>query len=260
MTTFASLPGKLPEIQRALDSLVKIHPAEDLALVDEWWLVNEVPDDAVSAEGLPEALEALVARHPALRLRVVQKTAAQRGQARSLNLLVDMFAARRAELWVHWEEAWEVSEPFLRSALATMRAHPELQQLLLAENPIWWRREAQARRFTVEGLEVAVATVPVPMDPQHYHRVLVSRKEGILMEHWPLYSLRPHVCRVDFAAALPRFSEDPQDWPIRFEYLYGARWVLAGGITAATVPPQVTRQLNHNSTYRIPRPKPNEKA
>ena len=48
--------------------------------------------------------------------------------------------------------------------------------------------------------------------------------------------LRPSVNRVSTVERVGRFDEDPDLWPIRFEYEYGVRWVSAGGVKAVLEP------------------------
>lgn len=51
----------------------------------------------------------------------------QRGQAYSLNRIMQMLKDKGAKYWLHWEESWQADAPFLERAISAMEASGALQ-------------------------------------------------------------------------------------------------------------------------------------
>lgn len=230
MTTYLSLPGKLDQFYAAMDSVIgsNVH----VVVINEY--TNNDNEDY--AKRVKE-------RYPSIEF--VQKNEHQKGQARSLNMILDMIWGY--EYWVHWEESWIASNAsFLKKAINIMDHDKSITQLQFT--PDW--TDASLSRLDDHGDYIIVSLhaqyKDIPHDPKNFD-ALVSQYGLNVM--WPLYSLRPSINRVKHYLGIGKFDEDPKLWPVRFEYEYSLRWVDAGCVKAVIAPPVAMRQANHVSTY-----------
>jgi len=228
-SSFMSKGNRRAELLAAVRSIREQHSPESTALVDEFLVVNEHDD------GRREDYAAAVAE-VAPEVQFIQKGRGDRGQARTLNMILDRIQGY--DFWVHWEESWVCTRPFLAEALEVMETS-ELTQL----------------QATKDWLDMPAKQLQWGASPRgtRYVQVLPDAQTGQpsanIKHGWPLYSLRPSINRADFCRQVGRFDENPRMWPVRFERDYGLRWLRQGATKAVLVPQAAERQPNHRSTY-----------
>lgn len=226
MTTFLSLPGKLDQFYAAMDSIGNVHRIV---------VVNEYSDNDYTTR--------VKERYPSIEF--IQKNEHQKGQATSLNMILDMIG--QYEYWIHWEESWTASSSsFLTKAINIMDHDKSITQLQFT--PDW--TDIDSSRLDHRGDYILVSLHPlykdIPHDPENFDAL---ESQYGLIAVWPLYSLRPSINRVEHYMKIGKFDTNPKLWPVRFEYEYSLRWVNAGCVKAVIVPPVAVRQPNHVSTY-----------
>ena len=218
-----------------------------LDLIDRFIVVNEYDpeNDARSRELVARLQE----KFPFL--RIIQKRAHERGQARSLNMILDEIVPS-FHYWIHWEETWIPRRNFIKKSIGILENHREIGQLQLAEG---WRDVGADRLKKAAGYaEVRLHPRFPDICPDKLTRAqdAAAQYETLCREHgldvvWPLYSLRPSVVRIS-SLRNDRFEEDDALWPITFEYRFGLRWIQNNRM-AVSEPPAAYRMENHRSTY-----------
>jgi hypothetical protein len=241
-STFLSKPNKPLQLQTALESIVRSHSSDELRLVRELVVVNEYPPPHENPRARIEAI------HPGL--EYIQKGPDRRGQAGTLNLILER--ARAYDYWIHWEESWECTRPFLAEAVDVMRS-TDLVQVQLT--PDWMDVGAGRIVHAATGAGARYArilahprTLALVRGKRADDYAAIAGRAGMAMA-WPLFSLRPGINRAAFCCDVGPFSEDPRHWPIGFEWEYAARWLDQGGTKGVLLPHVARRQPNHVSTY-----------
>lgn len=236
-TTYFELPNKWKAFKRGIRSLQEHHPTirEDIA---KWYVVNEPSKTRNWA--------AKMRRHFPW-IQFVQKSKRARGQAKSLNMILETI--KPYDLWLQWEESWFATRPFLNEAVRYL-GEGNLTQLQLTNTPPnpepnWWHLSQPVQGTT------AWRQVPFSNAMQEYVQQVKTgydlTEDGVM--HWPLFSLCPSLNVVDFHTKLPKFPTDPELWPWKFEYAFARYWALAGGKKGIFAEAPVTRDPAHKSTY-----------
>lgn len=223
-----------------VDSILRTHSPAEVAQIDKWLVVNEwsaapKADWAVTIQG----------RYPFIEF--VQKMEADKGQARSLNMILERI--RPYEFWIHWEESWFSARAWLGRAMKVMR-NTDIDQLQLTttDGAVDWK--AQPRNVCAPD-HCIVHLDGITMGPYISRSPYDIGRDGHI-EYWPAYSLRPSINRTALYGRVGAFSEDPVLWPGRFEWDYGVRWYCARGVKGILPDGPVTRSLQHVSTYAAP--------
>jgi hypothetical protein len=230
-STYFAKPKKLEQFITALNSIPEKH------LIDKFVVVNEYdPNDKT------DYTKILHNKFPFVEF--IQKHKNDAGQARTLNIILEKI--KPYKFWIHWEESWKATRPFITESLQIMNRDITLTQLQLTHD---WKDIDPERIKVKQGYSIITLH---PMfnkldhDPMFYDELV--RIHGIDVV-WPLYSLRPSFNRIDHYKHIAKFPEDPSLWPVRFEYEYGLRWIRAGSVKAVIDPHAAIRQKNHKSTY-----------
>ena len=228
-----TFPGKLEELRRALRTFLEHNTS---SRIREYLVVNEYDEMA------GPAVDSLRREFPAVRF--LQKGAADKGQARSLNLILEHLRRHRYAYWIHWEESWYCTGRFIDDALEILDV-TDISQMSLEDNHWDWR----GARLAHLDYEDHPKHVRIKVrDLQAYQRRrLVPWDEDI--SKWPLFSLRPGVDRVADVLRAGDFDTSPHKWPLTFEYDFAHAWLQAGGTTGALRRGHVTRSRHHRSTY-----------
>ena len=219
VTTFLALPQKIATLAQALTTLYETRSLECDCLV-----VNEYPPP----DGF--TMQATLARDFPM-CTFMQKRREDRGQARSLNMILERLRLQRYKYWVQWEEAWFSTRPWLQDALHEMERYPDIDQLALHNNQNFHRRERSGRGFqhVQRGSHVIVT-----MDSTDGLRQMTCWDGHFT--HWPLFSLQPAVNKVASILSNGAFNESADMWPVHFEFTFGVRWLLGGAIKARLKP------------------------
>jgi hypothetical protein len=234
-SSYMSKGNRRGELLNAVRSFFEQHDAGARALVGEFVIINEY-DPAAREDYAATVREAFP--HPAFpNLTFIQKGPDARGQARTLNMILDRIAGY--EFWLHWEESWVCTRPFLASALDVMRTS-DLTQLQITHDWLDVGEPRLVRKVT-------------PTQGTSFVQVLPDANTGTsgsnVRHGWPLYSLRPGLNRVDFCRQVGRFDENPRMWPVKFEREFGQRWWRRGATKGVLTPHAAQLQPNHRSTY-----------
>ena len=237
-TTWFDAPvgGKWESFQFGMRSLMEHHPGIEHT-IDSWLVINEP-----TTKASPDWKNLMTVQFPWIQF--TQKTEKNRGQAKSLNLILDKIKPYRH--WLQWEEAWFCTRPFLQDALTILESNPSINQLQLtrtppSQMPDWFQQRKQGQDTLGWAL--------VPSQPEVFKALQIKDIDMTANRIWPVYSLRPSLNTVSFYEALPGFSTRSDMWPLRFEWDFGRNWVLAGGVKAILLDAPVTRSDTHKSTY-----------
>lgn len=214
-------------------AIANIHPAKQ---IQGWLIVNEYSDS-------PKADWAKVMAETYPQMTFIQKTKDQKGQAASLNIILDHI--HPYDYWIQWEDSWFPERGFLDRALAIMNG-TEITQLQFTKlnGKVNWLdipMERQLRRG--EYVEIKAAS-----DIDSFLNKSPYEYKTAWSKSWPLFSLLPSINRVSHIRPLGRFSTDPALWPIKFEWDFARRWYVAGGRKAVLPDGPVIRK-GHVSTY-----------
>ena len=233
-TSFVTFPGKFQELRRALTTFLTHNTS---TRIREYLVVNEYD------EGADILVDKLRSEFPQIRFR--QKGLADKGQARSLNLILDHLRQYQYTYWIHWEESWYCTGRFIDDALEILDT-TQISQLKLADNYWDWRRKGSRHlEYTYYPKYVYIQ----PRDKRDYQsRRQVPWEEDI--HWWPLFSLRPGVDRVSHILRSGKFNTSVAKWPVTFEYDFAHQWISEGGTVGTLRQGHVTRNTNHRSTYR----------
>lgn len=237
-TTYFSKPGKYEQFSRAMNSFSS---KEDLLKIGEIVVINEFDE---KDRALGSYADKIKREFPHIKL--IQKQAKDKGQARSLNIILDLVTSSKFKYWIHWEESWVVSRPFVEDAISIMDEDKRITQMQLTSD---WHNIPQ-QFVDNKGNHVVIETDPRMITEAAHNREEYDKLiERTGFDLWPLYSLRPSINRVEHYRKLSSFSEDPEMWPVVFEYLYGVEWLKAGSVKAFIEPSSAQRQEGHVSTY-----------
>jgi hypothetical protein len=213
-------------VARALRSVQTLHRPD---MISRWVVVNEY-----SAKPRQDWAFKFAAEFP--HVEFVQKAAADAGQARSMNMLLERVRASGCAWWVHWEEAWFASRECLERGLDVMRNSnvSQLQMTRLNGQVSWMDTRASRRTSRVT--------------PQGTAYTLVARGPA---GEWPLYSLLPSINRVSSFDGVPDFPTDPELWPWTFESMFGQAWLDKGAVKAVLDDGPVVRDMEHVSSTQL---------
>ncbi|MEV6427699.1 hypothetical protein [Nocardia sp. NPDC051463] len=236
--------GKLSQLCIALWSILAQHCPDDLRNVTEILVINEFgPGDPCDYRQTIEAI------HPSIEF--IQKGPDAAGQARTLNMILGRINSH--DYWMHWEESWQCTRPFIAEAIDVMRS-TNLTQVQVTPDWLDIGLDRIVHSETATGTRYAqilphprTAALVRGASTEDFDRLVGEAGMGAV---WPLFSLRPGINRVAFYRELPPFDEDPRYWPVRFEWKYGVHWLERGATKAVLVPYAAQRQPHHVSTYR----------
>jgi len=227
-----------------MDSIHEKHDPETLQSISRWLIVNEY-----SSTPKKDWASIIQQRYPFIEF--VQKNAAQKGQAASMNIILSRIKPYR--YWIHWEEAWYCQNSCIDRMFDIIRSTDvtQLQVTRLNNTPNWLDSSKHPRTLlkTARGTQFYMIR-PAP-NTEDYMNKSIKDFNNEFLGHWPLYSLLPSINNVN-DYNIGEFSTDPALWPIKFEWDYGRRWFLAGN-KKAVLPdgPVVRDEKKHRSTYGI---------
>jgi hypothetical protein len=227
---------------KAMDSILEKHSPETLQKIQRWVIVNEY-SETPKADWKSRVAE----KYPFI--ECIQKTANQKGQAASLNIILQQI--KGYTYWIHWEETWYCRAPCLDRMMdvITTTSISQVQCTQHKEKPNWLDSETHPNELKRTPKGTAYYQIyPAPGTETWLRKSMDDYGNGVIA-HWPLYSLLPSINRVSHNNC-GDFPADPKYWPFRFEWDYGRRWLLAGN-TKAVLPdgPVVRDNSAHKSTY-----------
>jgi hypothetical protein len=222
-TTYLSKPNKLNHFLHAIDSI------PDKYLIDKFLVINEYDESNTI-----DYQKIINNKYPYIDF--IQKTNINKGQAKSLNIILDQIS--NYTYWIHWEESWIAKTSFIYKSINIMNKDLTISQLQFT--PDWDSDISEDRKIRYNDYFILKS---------HSLYNKVYNNDNVIT--WPLYSLRPSINRVSFYLKCDKFDENPKLWPIKFEYEYGIKWLNNNAVKALIQPPIAFRQSNHISTYRV---------
>jgi hypothetical protein len=209
--------------------------------VTEYVIINEYAEGAT--EGATEGANVIKEKYPFMKF--IQKGAEHRGQAHSINIIINMLKSGNFEYWLHWEESWMLREPFMKDAVDLMNRESRVTQLQIAKG---WDDVPH---------EVNDGYLLVSKD---YHDI-VDRRLGTTVscrwkrKPWPLFSLQPGIDRVDKIIHVGHFHPEHNTVPHGkvngSEFHFSHRWYLQGVRKGVLLPFRAFRDPKHVSTCRF---------
>jgi hypothetical protein len=233
MTTVVERPDKREQLIKALHSIHKYEPK--LQKYAKIVVVNEYSEAGVKANFLKEEF-------PWIDL-IINKTKKDKGQAGSLNLIIKMLGTKnrpKFNFWLHFEESWIVTKPFLKICDEAMSIG--IDQLQLTEDN-WIEDHDYSITLPKTRKRIYVQSKHLPYKGysdcnRSIHNVEYIEKhcrdDG--QDEWPLWSLRPGIDRVSKILNVGLFSTAKEMWPVHFELDFALNYVLQpGGVTKAGI-------------------------
>jgi len=225
---------------KAMDSLQAHHSPVTLERITTWLVINEY-------SGAPKRDWAAAMRERYPFVEFIQKTAADKGQATSVNIALKRIHGYK--YWIHWEESWYCRAPCLDRMFDVMDSSrvSQLQVTQHKERPDWLHTNESQQIFTTTDHGTDYYIILGSPEHKNYLHKSIGDFNDEFVYYWPLYSLLPSINRVcDYA--IGQFLTDPALWPFRFEWDYARRWYLNGNVKAVLPDGPVVRD-SHVSTY-----------
>lgn len=228
----------------AMDSILSLHSRATLDRIGLWLVINEYSDRASDWKAKVNS------RYPFILF--IQKEKDQKGQAVSLNLILD--AITPYKYWIQWEESWYPERECLSRALLVLES-TDITQIQMNKNIIDGKPEwlEHTTEFYFPKCYDDYCSINYTKIGKDFINSIEDARTVLSIEKhylaWPLYSLRPSINRVSHYRALGYFNTSPDFWPFIFEWEYGRRFVNAGCKKAILKDGPVVRSKEHKSTY-----------
>ena len=258
LTCFLSREDKLIQTENALRSIYKYEP--NLKKYADVVVINEC--GTVSGQFLKKEFPWIT--------KVIDKSVKSTcGQSGSLNVAIDMLIKKtkkskelkipQYEFWLHWEESWVCTKPFLKvcdEAMSLGLDHLHLTTEDYSDDyyysyktklPDSKRFINFKRKYNYDHYEKCKR---VPRELNHRSKKIKQNKdckEYDSGEPWPLWTLQPSMDRVSKILNIGYFNQDPEFWPVHFELEFAYNWLMQpGGVLAAGIG-CAKRQKGHRS-------------
>lgn len=239
-TTYLAKKDKFNQVNIALDTFLRCNNEFIDDLISDFVIINEYDDNTSDS---CDIIEQLKNKYP--KFNFINKTKDQFGQAKSLNMIIDMLKNGGYKYWLHWEESWYCNGPILDKVYHIIENY-NVTQIQFTND---WFDQLENDDFYNNNHEFHFELIPKSHLKQKWREEYYDNQKfnNFL---WPLYSLRPHIIRADSVINTGYFTEDPGKWPVMFELDWAYRWILLQDpIKAVLKLRHVDRQDNHKSTY-----------
>ena len=110
-TTFLSKENKYEQLTTLLDSLIKYNK-NDFYLIGKFLIINEYSRDTDAIISRLKSKYSL--------FTFINKSESQKGQARSLNIIIDFLKKDTLKYWLHLEDSWICNGSFLKDVYNIM--------------------------------------------------------------------------------------------------------------------------------------------
>jgi len=246
LTTFLSLEDKLKQCIHCLKSIEKYEPnlkkkcyilvINECGKINGQFLKKEFPwIDKIIDKGNRK-----------------DKTGKKCGQASSLNICISYLKKKQFKYWLHWEESWLATRPFLQLCLDAMKMNIDCIQISEDDG-----HESIQRLHTPHNRYIFIQSIPDDFKincKSNFKKSCCKRNKNQLKtkskkikQHprckecyhkkcddkwWPLWSLRPGMDKKEKVLSIGYFNTDPKFWPVHFELEWAYNWLTQpGGVT-----------------------------
>jgi hypothetical protein len=250
LTCFLSREDKLIQTLKALRSIHKCEP--NLKKYADIVVINEC--GTTSGQFLKKEF-------PWITKVIDKKSKNDCGQSGSLNVAIDMLRKnkKKYEFWLHWEESWICTKPFLKVCDEAMSLGVDQLHLTVEDfsDKYYYSYKAKLpdnkryitfrRKYNYDHYKDCKRSGKELHNGSKKIKQNKNCKEDSSDNPWPLYTLQPAMDRVSKILNVGYFNQDPKFWPVHFELEFGYNWVMQpGGIVAAGIG-CAKRQKGHRS-------------
>lgn len=116
-----------------------------------------------------------------------------------------------------------------------------------------WRQDFYAHRTRYETDYREIEPLPLERYADLHYDFYTGGDSAFDLKAWPLFSLQPGLNLVAAALKAGQFDKRPRKWPINFEFDWGKRWIMMGGLKAKAVLEETgvcVRRDGHVSTWK----------
>lgn len=235
LTTCLHLRHKAQQTLKCLDLLFSVETYWEP--VTEFVVINEY----AGSDAGSDAEKVMREKYPFLKF--IQKDEQHRGQAHSINIIIDILKNGNVhEYWLHWEESWMLNRPFMRDAMELMKNESCVTQLQIAKG--WDDVPHEAN----DGYLLVSKAYHDKID-KHLGNVVRCKWKR---KPWPLFSLQPGIDRVDKITNIgyfhPEHNSVPRGKVNGSEFHFSHRWYLQGVRKGVLLPFRAFRDPAHVST------------
>lgn len=240
-TSFISKPNKLDSLKQTLDKFIHYTPTET---IDRMIVINEY------GENTEDSIEELKNMYP--EIEFINKSENDKGQAKSINLIIDILREGNYDYWLHWEDSWILNAPFLDDSIEIMK-DDNIDQLQLIDRWHDTHDERKELKITKSGkkyTEILKINDSIDEQLKPFGNCSDFKLNWVEhMDHWPLFSLSPGIDKVDKILETGYFDTSTELWPITFEFKWSIKWLCNGGRKAVINNSVCQRVDKHISTY-----------
>lgn len=250
-TTFLSKKNKYNELKKALHTFLKFNKSNK---IKDYIIINEY------GENTDHYIQELKTMYPFITF--INKNKNQQGQAYSLNMIIDILKKGNYKYWLHWEESWYSTAPFIDEIYDIMEKS-NLDQLQLIKR--WHKQNLSQKYFTRKNYKnyyEIIYNIPsiLTKNKSTYTTYYNNRRnrgypyiklKGEWIKKWPLFSLSPGIDKVSTILKTGYFDTDKRKWPVTFEFEFSIKWLLLGARKGVLSKEYNIRNKNHKSTYYL---------
>jgi hypothetical protein len=224
-----------------IDGILALHDPTILSRIHKWYVINEY-----SPKPRYDWKKRIISRYPFITF--IQKTADQKGQPKSCELAFHYI--QPYTYWIHWEETWYPTRPFLQTAVRIMESS-SISQLQFTKNETgftdWYKRKTEPKTcYGIGQSAFCIVEHTAAIDANVSRKTFQDTDE--MVRYWPLYSLRPSINRVSFYN-FGNFSLEIFPPPVMAEYDFAQRWYRNGGVKGIFLDGPVSRAQEYVSTH-----------
>lgn len=214
--------------QNGINTILELHDPQTLARIDKWIVVNDYSEK-------PRANWTKLMREQYPFITFLQKGEQDKGQAKSLNILLPYITSYT--YWLHWEEGWVPTRPFIQQAFHIVDT-TDITQLQFTTD---FKR---LQRVCKDDYCI----IPHSKDIDDNLGAEKISTGDQMKYYWPLYSLQPSLNRVSFYD-FGDFSTKTFKPPIMSEYDFAERWYRKGGVKGIFKESPLKRPDKYVSTH-----------
>ena len=174
---------------------------------------------------------------------------------------------KQFKYWLHWEESWLATRPFLQLCLDAMKMNIDCIQISEDDG-----HESIQRLHTPHNRYIFIQSIPDDFKincKSNFKKSCCKRNKNQLKtkskkikQHprckecyhkkcddkwWPLWSLRPGMDKKEKVLSIGYFNTDPKFWPVHFELEWAYNWITQPGGVTKGISICTKRQQDHQS-------------